>query len=833
MKKIISIFAVVFLIISGLGTIGTSINETESVFKTTSTDISFSRLSLKQTDANYTELELEDVSTFLMEPGKPVLPKVVKTFELPFGAKNVNVDVTISEIFEKYTTKEVRPSLQMLPLTNVEKPVNLQIKDLEIYSSDEPYPSSWYSYSLHSGLNKDNKRVTFVVVHLYPVRYIPNAGKILQAESSNIKVTYELSQDTLKTSTVSYDLVIIAPSLFEPYLEKLVNHKNDIGVKTFLKTTEEIYADSKYDGVDKSEDIKLFIKDAIETYDITYVLLVGGLKNQFLARPKDDANQGVKGWYLPVRYTNLYDQPKFPLKSDDDIFDPGVISDLYFADIYDGEGNFSSWDPNNDGVFAAWGKKGVEDDEDIDMVPDVCVGRLACRNIKEVKTVVDKIITYETTEIADSDWFNTMTVISGDGFLDQEDWDIQWDTTGLKNGYYTIYAQSFNKEDEESLVETIQIKIDREQKTFLTFKHNDYLNPDLGSGYPAPPIVEIVTVSPGDILGYDDFTYTPGEGEAYCNNFNPWANISYVNGVLTIRGKSYDPKPYGNLTDIHVWIKDKNGDVIFSDWRYDLDMYYEGEWTTGEKAIYGRGGALYYMDGFEKDILWSSNGRYSNQMDILNALNKGSGFVFMSGHGSPNSWGDHYPGVPGNRQHGSTGSLTVTNIRPWPPFISYPLYPIDSLKNGEKLPVTVIGGCHNSQFNVSMVLGVLDLLAYYFPQAKELYMWCHGVPVPECMGWRFVRSPNGGSIATIGNTGLGYGMPGKDLTTGGGDGWITIEFFRQYGEEGQTVLGNAHTQAITTYIQTHDMNDFEAGHPKTVQQWVLLGDPSLQIGGYK
>jgi hypothetical protein len=28
------------------------------------------------------------------------------------------------------------------------------------------------------------------------------------------------------------------------------------------------------------------------------------------------------------------------------------------------------------------------------------------------------------------------------------------------------------------------------------------------------------------------------------------------------------------------------------------------------------------------------------------------------------------------------------------------------------------------------------------------------------------------------------------------------------------------------------MTDLPAGHPKTIEQWVLLGDPTLQIGGY-
>lgn len=836
MKKILITAIAAIFIISSLGTMAYTDTETSKTQILTNTiSVSFSPLILKEESVDYLSVEMQGISTYITTAGEPMLPKVVKTFELPLGVKNVNVEVTTGDIIESYVEKEIQPSACMLTLNadGSTAATSAELKDLGVYGSEEAYPSEWYSYSIRSGLNKDNKRVTFVIVHCYPVRYIPATGKIIQAESSDIKITYESSEVSEISVANPHDLVIITPAKFEPYLEELVDHKNDVGVKTFLKTTEEIYADPDYDGVDKPEDIKLFIKDAIETKDISYVLLVGGLKNMILAKPKDDPNQGSTAWYLPVRYTNLFDQPKFPLESDDTVFDPGVISDLYYADIYDGEGNFSSWDPNEDGYFAAWGREGVEDDEDIDMVPDVSVGRLACRNIREVKTVVDKIINYETTDSSDSDWFNTVTTFSGDGFLDQQDLNFQWDTTGLENGYYTIYAQSINDEDIEGPVDTTQVEIDRSQKTSITFNHDDHLNPALADGYPALPIAEIVTISPGDVLGYTDFTYTPNEGEAYCNDFAPWANMSYVNGVLTIRGKSYDPQPYGNLTDIHVWIKDKDGNVVFSDCRYDTEMYYEGEWTVGEKMLYGRGGATYYMDGFEKEHIWSSNGEWTGQDDVINAFNQGAGFVFFSGHGSPNVWANHYPGVPGNRHYADVMGIEVISIKPYPPFIQFPALPIDSLSNGEKLPVTVIGGCHNSQFNVSMIPGLYDLLPYYFGFLPEKHMWCHGAPVPECFSWRIVRNPDGGAIASIGNTGLGYGMPGKDLTVGGGDGWITIEFFRQYGEEGQTVLGDAHAQSITSYIQTHDMNDFEAGHPKSVQQWVLLGDPSLQIGGYE
>ncbi|MCD6473713.1 MAG: peptidase C25, partial [Thermoplasmata archaeon] len=379
-------------------------------------------------------------------------------------------------------------------------------------------------------------------------------------------------------------------------------------------------------------------------------------------------------------------------------------------------------------------------------------------------------------------------------------------------------------------IDVTHVTIDHNAKTKLTFNHDDYKIAELQNGYPAPPIAKIVSISNGDVLGKDDYHYNPDESEAYCNEFFHWANISYENGVLTIRGKSYDPRPYGNVTSIHVWIENENGEIVFEAWRNNTEMYYEGEWTTGEKAVMGRGGALYYMPSdFERVILWGSNGKFTGQNDVLNAWNGGSGFFFMSGHGSPNVWADHLPGIPGNRQHSSLLGLQVTALKPWFPYIGFPLFPADSLKNGEKLPVAMLGGCHNSQFNVSAIPAFLNAFSLFLPWNN--YMWTYGQPVPECLSWRLVRNPHGGSIASIGNTGLGYGMPGRACTTGGGDSWITIEFFKQYGS-GLHMLGDAHSQAIASYISSFDMTDMEAGHVKTVEQWVLLGDPSLMLGGY-
>ena len=829
MKNITILFIVGILISSAIGAIGTQ--GRQEATRSLSEHLSTPMIQKQSVDKDgYLLIELAGTSTFQTNPGQPQLPKIVHTLELPFGATDISVSLLPRDITTHHIAQEIRPAPQMMPLTEEAQTLaaSAPVKDTQVYEMATPYPETWFTTSIGVGLNKNNEHVTFVSIHYYPIRYTPATGTLHIASDADLSLAYSVPAHNPFPLRSEYNLVIIAPKSFENALQPLVEHKDNHGVLTVLKTTEDIY--TEYDGVDKPEQIKYFIKDAIETWGVEYVLLVGGLKNMVFAKPRDNPNEGTKGWHLPVRYTNLYDNPKFPLHSESTLYDPGVLCDLYYADIYEDGGNFSSWDPNGDGIFAAWRMEGYENDTGIDMYPDVALGRLACVNVKEVQTVVQKIITYETTTYG-AEWFKKMTVISGDGFLDQEDLNIQWDTTGLPTGTYTIYAQSSNPAAEYGPIEIINVTVDNTKETNLTFNHDDHLRI---SEYPGLPIAEIVSVSEGNILGNTDATYTPKENEAYCNEFYFWANLSYLSGVLTIRGKSYDPKPYGALSSIHVWIKNSADVIVFEDWRNDTEMYYEGEYTTGEQTLLGRGGALYYMpEEFTRDIIWASNGLFTGQQDVIDAWDAGAGFMFISGHGSPNVWADHYPGVPGNRGHGSVTGLSVTTLRPWPPFFTRPIFPMDTIRNEEKLPITVIGGCHNSQFNVSMVYGFIEGMIYIFPNFPQLHMWCHGQPVPETFSWRLIRNPHGGAIATMGNTGLGYGMPGVDLTTGGGDGWITIEFFKQYGAEGLDILGQAYQQTLTSYVNTFDMTDLAAGHPKSVQQWVLLGDPSLKIGGYE
>ncbi len=90
-------------------------------------------------------------------------------------------------------------------------------------------------------------------------------------------------------------------------------------------------------------------------------------------------------------------------------------------------------------------------------------------------------------------------------------------------------------------------------------------------------------------------------------------------------------------------------------------------------------------------------------------------------------------------------------------------------------------------------------------------------------------------VATIGNTGLGWGVGGEGCIEGE-DGFITSHFFEVYkdcvvADPQNVTLGLVHSQTINLYIETFEPNNDQLDR-KTIEQWVLLGDPSLKIGGY-
>ncbi len=373
MKKLIPIFIVGVLLISGLGAVATTEKDEElSVY-------SFSNISTKLEEDSIT-LELAGANSVLMKRDHYMVPINIETFTYPFGTRINNVQCTPTNIQEKTLDKKLKvspdPIIISQPELNKEKDKNIIPMTI----------NKWFDYDIGTGIDGD-ERVVFVKVTTYPVQYYPLQNKIDWAREIKIDIDYDLPDQPVLFDD-EYNLIILGPEDFSDELDDLVTHKNNRGISTIFVSKEDIY-DSVYfpvQGRDEPEKIKYFIKNAIENWGTSNVLLVGSSMK------------------FPNRVTHVY------VSGDDELF----VSDLYFSDIYNDTGGFSSWDTNENDIFGEYKWNGKTDE--VDLYPDVYLGRLACINGAQVTTVVNKIITYETNEAYTQDWFTNLVVVGGDSF---------------------------------------------------------------------------------------------------------------------------------------------------------------------------------------------------------------------------------------------------------------------------------------------------------------------------------------------------------------------------------------------------------------------------------
>jgi hypothetical protein len=385
LKKILPIFVVGILVLSGLGAVAITDDKPYNE-KIEEVSIFISKPVIEDA-GHYVIVNIEEATTYLLEPEKPMLPVVTQVFTFPFGTKINSVDVKISEVNEMVLSKEIQPVPEPIPMNAKLQGQRVAIKDSTVYESGNIYPSSKYTYKIASGLENDN-HVVYLTVNWYPVRYSPTQNMIFYSKNADIKITYEEPVNPIVFEDI-YDLVIIAPTEYSDGLQPLIDHKNGLEVETTIKTTEAIYAE--YEGYDEAEEIKYFIKDAIENWGVKFVLLVGSVDK------------------LPIRTTWFWQRWYGHW------WNHSILTELYYADIYDEYGDFCSWDSDGDGFYGEVYRNCPGDDDFVDLYPDVHIGRLACSNIEEVNIVVDKIIYYETNTYGKS-WFNNILLLGGDTF---------------------------------------------------------------------------------------------------------------------------------------------------------------------------------------------------------------------------------------------------------------------------------------------------------------------------------------------------------------------------------------------------------------------------------
>jgi len=375
---------------------GVSFTASSNQYQSEHRSYTFSTLSVDEKDG-YSTITIEGTDHILVQNDYYMVPTRIDTITFPKGTyiESVQCNPTNIQHLNLVKTLEITPEPVMMSDGTI-KTTDLKI---EPNSLDQ-----WFSFDIGSGII-NNERCVILKIELYPVRYGQTGQSIQFAEQMDIDIQYvKPSMAPLKTIDDEYDLIIISPAEFIEEIGPLIAHKNERGIRTRGISLNDIFSETYFpiNGRDQQEQIKYFIKKAIEEWGISSVLIVGGIDE------------------FPTRMTHIY-------VSYFDVDEP-FPSDLYYADIYDEQDEFSSWDSNHNDIFGEYDWGDDHQTDEIDLYPDIYIGRLACINEEEVNTCVNKIITYETNKAWIQEWFTNLVVIGGDTFTD--------DTWGVSEGEY-------------------------------------------------------------------------------------------------------------------------------------------------------------------------------------------------------------------------------------------------------------------------------------------------------------------------------------------------------------------------------------------------------------
>jgi hypothetical protein len=224
----------------------------------------------------------------------------------------------------------------------------------------------------------------------------------LRAYSQNPSFTYDqptgfssnfanLTEVALATAKV--DLLVLACEDFLDALKPLKAHKDYTGIKTYIQSWQSLNKSFGGVGVDEPERVKKGIA-AYEKYcDTKYVMLAGDI-DKFPTR--------YRWWGLPNQ-------------------EYWAVSDLYYADLYkQGTETFDNWDVNGNGLFGEieFSPDGTINNDNIDFLPDVAVGRIPASTVAEITAYVNKVITYELGTLPSSSWFKKVGLYTGDWLTD-------------------------------------------------------------------------------------------------------------------------------------------------------------------------------------------------------------------------------------------------------------------------------------------------------------------------------------------------------------------------------------------------------------------------------
>ena len=289
------------------------------------------------------------------EEGFPSLPGLPWSIHLPAGEKAISI--ASNAIWETIADNIVIPPLPApTPLIPDVEVTSARAVD-EVYSFDGFWPlepAQLTGTGFRNGLPEAE-------VLVFPLRWNPVTGELQKLVSLEIEIRTAPLADRPFCSGAKDDdfkrMLIVTDSSLESIFQLLADRRTDQGILTEVVTMDAVYATSS--GRDDAEKLRNFVKDYYTVNGLDFLLLGGDTD------------------LVPFRYAYAMTCEAGLHPRED-----SLPCDLYFSDL-DG-----TWDANMNDIFG-------EVDDEVDLHPDIFVGRATVENVTEAQVRVNKIRAHE------------------------------------------------------------------------------------------------------------------------------------------------------------------------------------------------------------------------------------------------------------------------------------------------------------------------------------------------------------------------------------------------------------------------------------------------------
>ena len=141
MKKIIAITFLGIFIASGWAAAASEPKDSlgnTMILKNTTLSLQCSSQPVILERAESIVVEIKEMTSQLIEPNKPILPIIVKTYQVPYGSKNIQVTCTPHDINTMTLAKKIMAAC-IAPLSKINA-IQTTVKDDSIYNSTYVLP---------------------------------------------------------------------------------------------------------------------------------------------------------------------------------------------------------------------------------------------------------------------------------------------------------------------------------------------------------------------------------------------------------------------------------------------------------------------------------------------------------------------------------------------------------------------------------------------------------------------------------------------------------------------------------------------------------------------